>query len=228
MEIPDYAAKLNKLIRRPGTSDSIKRHMLSSDGGIQKLIENFDFLDPYIQALSIQCVVNMSESEFRSIERKYAELIALGSRSDSEWVQKSAAMFAHYPAIEPCDDMRSIDLSVLEHSDGAGAHSGGKHFSSDRIVRAPSELLPPPKLPERRAQDPVRAERPRPLMSDARRVSSISVPSLPQTVNIVHAKHGDDESRARKMVEFSDIEAMTAKKPSKGTVTKKRCKPSDF
>lgn len=226
-ESSGYAEKLNKLIRRTGVSETIANNILKT--GFQNLINCFDDLDPYIQAMSIQCVINLKTDEFNKIKDKYREIIELGSKSENEWVQRSAYMFKDYPNIRQCDDFHDFDLSVLESDKNENDANEKKHFNLDLVVKPPSSSLPPPKLPEKRAPDAVGRAGRLPMNEQSNMGVRINgnnkQPPPPQERKKLILSSGKiEESKPRKMMEASEFDSISAQN-KKGK--KKKYNPND-
>ena len=219
-EDQSYADTLNKLIRRPGASDSASKVLNLNT--IQRVFDNFHLLDPYIQAIIVQSVINLTNEEFKKISEPYSKLIELANQSENEWVKRTAFQFKNYPTITPCEDMNTFDLSAIDVPQSHNQNNPQvHHFVSNMVVKPPSESLPPPKLPEKKAENVVRIEpERRSLFIPESRSSSNNVLSTTRRV-----ESRINEGKTRKMLNLDDVENESQRsKGYRGAVVKKRQK----
>ncbi|KAH0793648.1 hypothetical protein GPJ56_002369 [Histomonas meleagridis] len=223
-EDQSYADTLNKLIRRPGASDQAAKTL--SPNSIQRVIDNFHLLDPYIQAIIVQSVINLKIEEFNKIAEPYAQLIELANQSENEWVKRTAFQFKDYPIITPCDDINTFDLSAIDVLQSAQIQINPQvqHFKSNMIIKPPSASLPPPKLPERKPENTTRIEpERRSLFIPENRPTSDKAPLSSITRHVDNRSNGD---KTKKMLNLDDIENEASRnKGYRGAIKKK--KPKD-
>lgn len=170
---------LNSLMRLNATIEA-KKQLIQNIGQIKV---NFKLYDPYIQAVLIQSVVNLTEPEFGKISNDFHEIIDIAKDSPNEWVRRKAFEFSDFPKIKIDTDINdNFDISSLENfllgSTYGNADSGEIIPESDEEVelldpdlKPPSSSLKPPvplRKREQRVEHKAVAENP------------LSIPSAPR------------------------------------------------
>lgn len=149
-----FARTVNNHLYKIGATKDATQFMIPEK--IEKIRDSFDFLDPYVQAILIQSVVNLESRDFDRIADVYKEIIAAGMKSVHDWVRRKAIEFSTFPEFNLGDQLvDDIDLSKLNDS-RQNAIRGLKrtqsrqhdtmHFRLDEPVSAPSGRLPTPRL----------------------------------------------------------------------------------
>jgi hypothetical protein len=154
-EAIDFAHTLNKALLKQGATNEAAKFMTPLQ--IPKVLEAFDFVDPYVQAVLLQSVILLSMAEFRAIAHDYTELVDRSATSPDEWVRRKAAEFRNYPELAIDPDVADFDFSCVAGQEQAVLRPVQRtkskmhdpiHFSLREEVRPPSQSLPPPKLPQ--------------------------------------------------------------------------------
>jgi hypothetical protein len=89
---------------------------------LPKILEAFDFVDPYVQAVLPQSVILLPTEKFRAIEHEYAQLVELSATSPDEGVRRKAAEFGHYPKLTIDRDIADFDFSGVAGQEQAVLH----------------------------------------------------------------------------------------------------------
>lgn len=164
-EAIDFAHTLNKALLKQGATNEAAKYMTPLL--IPKVLEAFEFVDPYVQAVLLQSVILLSMADFRAIAHEYTELVDRSATSPDEWVRRKAAEFRSYPELTIDPDIADFDFSCVAGQEQAvlrplqraksKAHDP-IHFSLREEVKPPSQSLPPPKLPQPQQAAPRQAQ----------------------------------------------------------------------
>lgn len=175
----DSMLNLNNLIRENATLEA-KKQLLQNIGQIKKFFNEYD---PYIQAILIQSVINISEDEFSKIASEYHELIDMAKQSSNEWVKRKADEFSDFPKIKIDEDIHNdFDISPLEelllgstegnfNSEEQDVDSVEELEKLDHHLQPPHSYLKPP-VPIRKSEHN--------SQSKATTENLLSIPSAPR------------------------------------------------
>jgi hypothetical protein len=171
MSDTDFANMLNATLLKPGATMEAFRHMTGAT--IHRVIASFPLLDPYVQGIMLQSVINLSLPEFDAIQGGYSELIRLARQAEDEWVRRKAAEFQNFPQLTIDEEVTELDFpGVFDDQPmvvpaAAPADPEEMHFTWREDVKPPSSELPPPRMPQKTQQLPVQRPPPpaRPLIA---------------------------------------------------------------
>lgn len=174
--------KLNHLLRPNATLEANKQLLQNID----QIKENFNLYDPYIQAVLIQSVINLSASDFDKISKDYFELIKIAKDSQDEWVRRKAFEFSEYPKIKIEDDIRtSLDIAPLEtlllgNSDASKEQlDSGETIDSSQPLQMLDMDLKAPSSYQRAPISSHKVQQQQQRVQPKAAVENLSIPSVP-------------------------------------------------
>jgi hypothetical protein len=181
-----FASFLNSSFWKADATQEASRYMTSQY--IQKIKDCFHLIDPYVQAILLQSVINLTTSQFERIATDHHELCAMCATSEDEWVRRTALAFSEYPKLTVGDDILEFDFQFLSDPKpspvsnvrraASRSHVESPHFHLNEPVVPPSQRLPPPRLPQQQSEGPRRIQQPLSLGISGPVPSSSSIPSF--------------------------------------------------
>jgi hypothetical protein len=78
----EFANFIYTALLKQGATIEASKHM--NGAGIHRIMNCFSIIDPYVQAVLLQSVINLPSHEFEVIKTEYSELIGLASDSEDE------------------------------------------------------------------------------------------------------------------------------------------------
>jgi hypothetical protein len=162
----DFASFINTNLLKPGATIEASKHM--NHNGIHRILGSFSIIDPYVQAVLLQSVINIPLHEFELIQNEYSQLIDLASNSEDEWVRRKASEFRNYPHLTVDEDISEFDFSgVFDENPTSSAtfqrtpsaQRNPVHFQLLMPMRTPSDQLPPLQRPTAPRAQPLPVER---------------------------------------------------------------------
>ncbi|OHS92765.1 hypothetical protein TRFO_12321 [Tritrichomonas foetus] len=147
MEYSDakYARQVNSVLHRIGATEEAKKQMIPEN--MKTIIDEFEFIDPYVQCVLIQSVLNMSLEQFNTIKDEYAEIIRKAKMSDNKWSNQIASMFDSYPDIKFDQDINFSNLNIDDSFPSMfnlSRNAANPNYRTED-VKPPSRNLPAPK-----------------------------------------------------------------------------------
>jgi hypothetical protein len=149
----DFIERINTTLRKPGATIEASQYL--SRDKIHRIIEIFSQIDPYVQGVLLQSVINLSSDGFESIEKEYLELLSLARDISDEWVHRKAKEFERFPVLTIDEEITELKFSGLFEDYPTALNISEdtepeiRHFSWKDEVKPPSYELPPPRLPQK-------------------------------------------------------------------------------
>jgi hypothetical protein len=165
----EFANFINTTLLKQGAMIEASKHM--NLPAIRRIIPCFSIIDPYVQAVVLQSVINLPSHEVDAIKTESSEMIGLASDSEDEWVRRKAAEFRNFPELIVDDAIAEFDFSgvfpdkptgLLTFQRGSSAQRNRVHFTLAVSEMAPSNLLPPVTWPQLPLPQPSATEWPQP------------------------------------------------------------------
>jgi hypothetical protein len=204
----DFANSLNAALLKPGATMEASQYLTGSI--IHRVIASFPVLDPYVQAVLLQSVLNLPAPQFDAIHNEYFDLIRLARDSEDEWVRQKANEFQNYPSLTidhegPKFEFRGgFDDQPMIVPPDRQTSLDEVHFTLNEDVKPPSSELPAPRILPKL---PPPAPRPVAPVVPVARVTPV-IQSRPPP--LVTPEKDNKKSTKKKALSFEELQAEVA------------------